>query len=315
MKFFRIHKIIIVLFFLALSMGPAFSKSGSSHAKDMAAVLGLYSYDNHQKESKENLNGLMPLLDLINQMIDDTHTEEFLANHEEKYSSWGELYPDFHPNSYYTIGENKKLYHLLQDDFGFGWGEYGHRLMFHWGFEEKTNINSGSLETALEQSLKTELSKREFNKLKNQLIDTIYEIQKDRMNTMREAVAVFFNLEKLKDVSRGIAAILYYVHLLGDHVEHANDKTAEAVLSPNLILKAIDGTYLKLLDPKNNDSQGKKARNDLQSLKTEMKALKSSNLDDTKYAEKMLDLLIRYLPSTMRYWIEQSCKTRNYKYW
>lgn len=310
----RLHFLVIIVL-IALCMGPAYSKSGSSHAKDMAAVLGLYSYEKHEKESKENLQGLMPLLDLINQMIDDTYTEEYYENREGKYSNWGELYPDFHPNSYYTLGTNNSIYHTLQDDFGFSWGEYGHRLMFHWGFERQTDLNSLSLEEALKQSLKTEMSKKAFRTLKRQLIDTIYNIQDDRMGKMREAVSVFFNLENLKDVSRGIAAILYYVHLLGDHVEHANDKTAEAVLPPNLILKAIDSTYLKLLEPKNDDSQGKRARKDLQALRSEMKTLKKSNLDDTKYAERLLDLLIQYLPSTMKYWIEKSCKTRYYKYW
>ena len=53
----------------------------------------------------------------------------------------------------------------------------------------------------------------------------------------------------------------------------------------------------------------------MKQLDKEMKALNNkSDLVGKEYAQRLLDLLINYLPSTMKYWLSSSAKERGFSF-
>jgi|GEM_PF-1603805 len=272
-------------------------------------VLGVYSESD--KKSKESLQIVQPLLELINLMIDDSHTPEYYSRTDDQAPTSPDNMLQFSPSSYYILGTNSREYHTLKERYNFSWGYYGHRLMFHWGFDYGKPINKSALTTAL---LRKNI---DFNKAETRgLIDSIKDLQKDRMEQMRKAVDDFFDLQGARKISRGIAGILYYVHLIGDHIECANDMTSEAVLPIETIQKNLMPLIRDIqISQFAKDSTAKRPHEDMKQLDKEMKALNNkSDLVGKEYAQRLLDLLINYLPSTMKYWLSSSAKERGFSF-
>jgi hypothetical protein len=101
------------------------------------------------------------------------------------------------PQGFY--GELKKL--------GFSWGHYGHRLLFHWGFNSDPRHSealSGQVKNTVPSPLQSD-----FYRL-------IIQEQQRRNREMITLIRNTFGISRKQNAS-GLATILYDTHLLGDY--------------------------------------------------------------------------------------------------
>ena len=101
-------------------------------------------------------------------------------------------------------------------------------------------------------------------------------INQDLIGTVRQ----YLGIKSLQD-ARDVAALLHYVHLLGDHAEHEGEHTGEAILEMNKISRNIE-IHVRNLAKKDWETFNK--------YKTDIKSI--SSLPEKEYAEKFIEILI-----------------------
>ena len=223
-----VNKLSFLFALFIIGVLPIYSKSGYWHSMDMLSVLGLNS-KNNQPLTYQNYDKLKNMFDSINNLIDQNISTEF-------------------------YGELKKSFKY------FNYGEYGHRIIYHWAFDIDKDISDFQFQNALVKLFNAKISASVstypgyisvYEKLYGRpLTDEIWHNEWDRFKTF-----IQINQEKCNDElinivrnnlginstdSRDIAAILYYVHLLGDHVEHSGELTGCSVLEIETIINNID---------------------------------------------------------------------------
>ena len=271
------NKAIIIALLCVFISAPLYSKSGYWHSIDMQSVLGLYSVNN-QSVSNQNYEKLKSMFDSINNLIDQNITNEF----------YNELKENF-------------LY--------FNYGEYGHRIIYHWAFDIDKDISDIQFQNALAQLFNAKISapyqtypkyiSAYENAYGKELTDEIWqrewirfktfirENQENQNNELIRIVQMYLGLHNSD--SRDIAAILYYVHLLGDHAEHSGDLTGFSVLEIKTILNNID-MHLKNLS-KNNKGFYSLYKNAIKNL---------VETDEKSYAENIINIMIEYIPQIIK---------------
>lgn len=264
---------LLIFFLSALS---AFSKTdrdksgniwGDCHSRDQMLILGLHS-EQKRDATSQNFSKIGDLLSEFNFLIDDHKAE----------------------------GENSKFYKELQDKYNkyggvdFSKHKYTHRIMFHWGYDWGDPLGHDALEKAffgIDTNLKklNPEQKKLFKSFQNDIINE----QRKREAKMTGEVANFFNAQDARNFNRSIGALIYYTHLLGDQMKHANSYSQEAVLPLSQIINKIETAVNDIP----NESRSAKER---KSFKSEWKTLKNSKTTGDSLAQEALRVLQTYLP-------------------
>lgn len=249
-----LRQIFVVLWAFAVF---AFAKNNDGHIHDQMLVLGLWN-DSKVSVSKINQSNVWSLLKRFNDGIDEYN------------------------------GDNQ-FYNKLKAKYpGFNWGEYGHRIIFHWGYDWGDPLNHKAIDVLCMQKLGDEYA---CNSLKN---DIKLE-QEYRESKMTNAVAEFFKTAGLRDFNHAIGAFIYYTHLLGDHIEHAesNDLTNEAVFSTNNIKDRLE-VEIRRLTP--NKTIAAKCAGEIAKLQKAWDDMRNRGLTGEEEAQAVIDVLKKYLP-------------------
>lgn len=279
-----VNKIIILVILINYLQIPIYSKNGHGkkfgddcHCLDMQKVLGFYS-ETDISTSYQNYTKLVTMFDSINNLIDQNITKEF----------------------YNELKENFKY---------FNYGEYGHRIIYHWAFDIDKDISDRQFQDALAKLFNAKISAPYqtypeyisiYEKIyKKPLTDEIWQSEWSRFKSFIRENQEKQNNELINIVhkylglynsdSRDIAAILYYVHLLGDHVEHSGELTGFSVLEIDDILKNVD-IHVKNLS-KTNKGLYSLYRNAINSL---------VELDEKSYAKDILNTMSTYIPQIIK---------------
>lgn len=291
-KRFRNNTIIILLCFL-ISF-PLFSKDGGDHSIDMLRVLGLYTKKQSlSNTSHNNLDKLQPLFSKINDYIDK-------------------------PNVVDYEGVTNNFYDKLKYEFNFFTYEsqYTHRELYHWGFDFDEDITAEGIPS--NNQIPDVLTKTFAKKFSDAYGDVdwmesewyrflkyLKDEQQKRNESLTYAVKESLGLSYSTD-ARDIAALLYYTHLLGDHIEHEGVNSGEAVLELDKIVYNIDDHMKSLTDSisiKNSFySDYIKKINSLQKG------------GDRQYAQGVLDTLSIYLPKILRFRFSKEFSSKNLRF-
>lgn len=101
----------------------------------------------------------------------------------------------------------------------FGWGTYGHRILFHWGYAR---------DPLRHEPLVRRLDALAWSpELRTEFVRALKEEQARRETEMPRLAGSAFGLYVRSD-RRGFSAVLYNMHLLGDLVIHSENTTATA---------------------------------------------------------------------------------------
>lgn len=268
-KIKSIKIIFIILIFIINSTSFVFAKSGPKHAEDMFAILGLdfYSYQNYLVKDD--------LCKTINENIDDVR---------------------------YTL---KNFRVTLQNKYWFSYDlKYTHRLICHWSFDIDEKLTSEMIPDSSQypRALKDRFdfisekwTPAKPDKLWHELLKYISNSQTKRNDKMIKAVKNTLGIKG--SYSRDIAAILYSVHLLGDHIVHAGEDNSEvvlAVLEMDKIVNCIN-EHIRNIAVHFNSVRGRNCMDEYYRYETSLKKCNKSN--DKKYAESVLLTLKTHLPN------------------
>ena len=259
--------IFIVLLIVNIFSQKTFAKIGEDHSWDMLAVIGLYS-ENDFSVSYVNKQKLDYLFASINSYIDKYNQDNFYNN--------------------------------LKAEFPyFNWGEYGHRLINHWGFDIDIDLDSEGTPSdrqypeALKSTFQEKFEYYYGNETTflisdwNRFLKYIRDTQKERNFQIINSIKT--NLGIRANDSRDIGAILYYTHLLGDHVEHEGNLTGLSVLEIDKILLNIN-LHIKNLSKQNKG---------IYTLyKNAINSIRQTN--ETDYAEEILNYMKIYIPKIIK---------------
>ena len=261
----------------------------------MIFVLGFYKTPEKKQVSKQvsiNQDFFMPLVELINVMIDDGPSMNY-SKQEYKIKPTGKIF--------YTCGTNEKwideyIYNRFED-FKLS---NGHRMMFHWGMEDDPRVVNALTECFDDwYDWKEQVSPNIYydrEEWRDNFFSVIEQEQIKRKNILIEAVEDLFSLpHKGSDdiFSSSIAGILYYVHLIGDHIEHSKNTTStvDAVLSMDDIENGLD-KYMEKLSKKGKLIEYKQ-------YKTKIRIDAHYKKDDRIRAGQTLKILGEYLPKIL----------------
>jgi hypothetical protein len=271
-------KIFFIIFYSLCSL-TIYAKTGLStngiwgdcHSKDQMLVLGLFS-EKKQDTTNQNYKKIGILLSDFNYWIDDAHSE----------------------------GENSNFYNKLKAKYpGFTWHQYTHRLMFHWGYDWHDPIGNNALKIAffkLNDGYSQERTTEQI-KMFDSFINDIEEEQRQREYKMSAAVAYFFGTGGATTFNHSIGALIYYTHLLGDHVVHSNSYSEEAVLSTTEIMRKIK-IEVGNLTP--NETLRKRCAKEIDSFNTDWKKLNNSALTNEALAEQALNVMEQKIPPILK---------------
>lgn len=293
-----LNKLIVFLIISMIYVFPVYSKNkhgkkfgDDCHNLDMLKVLGLYSVNNYSA-SKTNYDTLIIMFDSINDLIDQNITREF--------------------------------YNELKDEFQyFNYGEYGHRIIYHWAFDIDKNISDTQFQNAMAKLFNAKISApySSYPKYvsmyeyiyKEPLTDEIWQkewiefktfIQKNQEKCNNKLTSIVRNTLGTNTAdSRDIAALLYYIHLIGDHVEHTGELTGESVLEIDTIINNIDIHVKKLA--KNNKGSYMLYKNAINSL---------PKAGEKEYAKNILETMESYIPQIIKYRFSNQFTTKNLQF-
>lgn len=291
MEFLKLKKrlknsTIIVILLCFLFPSPLFSKGGNDHSIDMLRVLGLYSKSKEQSnKSKNNQSKLQPLFTKFNDYIDK-------------------------PNVVGYEGVTDNYYDEIKKNHNFAYEQqYTHRELYHWGFDFDKKTTSEGIPNDYQIPNALRLTFIKWNG--DEAVSDWYRFLKDlkneqekRNNSLINSVKESFGITDSSD-ARDIAALLYYTHLLGDHIEHEGLNSGEAVLELDKIVYNIDDHMRSLTyDLKRNSFYNDYDRK-IDSLQ---------NGDDRQYAQGVLDTLSIYLPKILRYRFSKEFASKNLQF-
>ena len=200
------------------------------------------------------------------------------------------------------IDQYESFYGKLTDEFPyFNWGEYGHRIICHWGFDLDKDLSERNFQDSLARLFNAKIfagySKTHdgavltddiWYKEWNKFLIFLSEHQKKQneilTNKAKQVLGLNFS------VSEDVAAVLYYTHLLGDHIEHSGAKTGESVLDLSKIERNLS-LHIQSLSKKCDKFYSDYER-DVKRINT---------LNDRDRAQAILNCLIRTIPSILQY--------------
>ena len=268
----RLFSLLIII--LVCSNG--YAKEGKDHSWDMLGVLGLYSSDDLMK-SELNLGILQELFTKVNDYFDKLN----LTN---------------------SVGASDNYYDQLKNEFYFFTYEQilTHRQIYHWGFDFDIDLTEEGIPTdnQIPSALKTTFDKKfkymygDADWLGSEWYRFLKFIIPEQAKRNAFIINYINNFLKLRSASdaRDIAAILFYTHLLGDHIVHDGVHSAEAVLELNKIERNL-ALHIRSLS--------KKCDWYYSDYEQSVKSITSR--DDRERAQEVLDCLCVTIPKILEY--------------
>lgn len=120
------------------------------------------------------------------------------------------------------------FYRRINRDFpSFTWGDYGHRILFHWGFSDHPKRSQALVKQLKECGIQGEERIR-FYRL----------VLKEQQKRNQEMQTIIGRIYGSSNRSKKLTAIIYNIHILQDYVPNKNKKT-DALLNKDLVYKRI----------------------------------------------------------------------------
>lgn len=273
----KISNYLFIFIILILPLSSAFGKNDEGHSQDMLAVLGLYSKNNFFL-TEDNQNKIQPLFTKINNYIDKL-------------------------NNINSEGITDNFYDKLKEEFPFFTYEkkYTHRQIYHWGFDLDTDLTQDDIpsDDQIPETLKQTFSEK-FQDMYGdadwiesewyRFLKFLRSEQEKRNDSLIHYTKKSLGLKFNKD-ARDITAILYYTHLLGDHIEHSGASSGEAVLEVRKIVNNVNKHLKSLTRSQQKDLYNKYT----ESIK------RIHHYSDSQYAQDILNILKKYVPQILIY--------------
>ena len=169
----------------------------------------------------------------------------------------------------------------------FSWGEYSHRLFFHWGFNGDPRKSEAIIKclkkcnaTPVEESKVWDLILAEQKERNRELIDSV-------LNALTEKTG------KIRPISReqvnAIVSIGYDVHLLGDFISGVPDTQSSLLPLDSIVADLVSATL-------NIDGKDHKVRN---TIKKELNDAKGAG-NSSQQAQEMLNVLEKNMPKLLK---------------
>ena len=194
----------------------------------------------------------------------------------------------------------------LQRNFSwFHWGTYGHRLLFHWGFninpeshppmqdQVKTLLKKHTEEEIRHNHLSIEDAQSYSRKQEKAFYDLLKKIQGERNRRLIRKVSEVMGIPTTNGNAAAVATVIYDVHLLGDY------STTNTKALPKLDVIAQDlqqngfERLLRLGDsPEILREMSKK-------LEHEIRAIRKSSRPDPVRAELLIDVTRVFFPQIL----------------
>lgn len=192
----------------------------------------------------------------------------------------------------------------------FTWGNYGHRLLFHWGFngDPKTyGPLQQQIKIALEKDiaakgLRGEEARRYREREKKKLEQLLISLQRKRNNQLIEKVKDVVSIDKTRGYAGAVATIIHDVHLLGDY----ETPLISALPAPDAIERdLIDHGFQRLL-------KGGDRTERLQKIDADLKEALKNGRGRTyrKRAELLLEKLKYCIPQILNERFKETLKSR-----
>lgn len=270
--------VILVVLSILLNLAPAWGLSGSKHAQLWNEVLGI--------TDRQSEGAIQPLWDAAQEVIDKWQNETDA------------------PTEYRKIRSRFKW---------FSWGGYGHRLLFHWGFNADPKKHP-PLKKQVEKCLKTHVENHmkdataaEANVWKKEQTDAFFryitrEMQAPRNKKLISAVVDVTGVPTARGYANALATIIYDVHLLGDYQTTATSALPRIDTIENDL---VQGGFYRLLTGGDRTER-------LEKIDAELKAAVRVGRGriDSKRAQNLLDATKRLLPPLLNERFKNTLKER-----
>jgi len=192
----------------------------------------------------------------------------------------------------------------------FTWGSYGHRLLFHWGFNgdpKKYGPLQQQIKIALEKdiaakNLKGEELKRYREREQKKLNQLLIRLQAERNRKLITKVTDVMGIPRTRGYAGAVATIIHDVHLLGDY----ETPLISALPSPDAIERdLIDHGFQRLL-------KGGDRTERLQKIDADLKEALKNGRGRTyrKRAELLLEKLKYCIPQILNERFKENLKAR-----
>ena len=192
----------------------------------------------------------------------------------------------------------------------FTWGSYGHRLLFHWGFNgdpKKYEPLQKQIKIALEKdisakNLKGEELKRYREREQKKLNQLLIRLQAERNRKLITKVTDVMGIPRTRGYAGSVATIIHDVHLLGDY----EMPLISALPSPDAIERdLIDHGFQRLL-------KGGDRTERLQKIDADLKEALKNGRGRTyrKRAELLLEKLKYCIPQILNERFKETLKAR-----
>ena len=192
----------------------------------------------------------------------------------------------------------------------FTWGSYGHRLLFHWGFNgdpKKYGPLQQQIKIALEKdiaakNLKGEELKRYREREQKKLNQLLIRLQAERNRKLITKVTDVMGIPRTRGYAGAVATIIHDVHLLGDY----ETPLISALPAPDAIERdLIDHGFQRLL-------KGGDRTERLQKIDADLKEALKNGRGRTyrKRAELLLEKLKYCIPQILNERFKENLKAR-----
>lgn len=286
----RLNSYLFTLLLLLLPISSVLGKTGEDHSLDMLAVLGLYS-QNDFFLTDDNQNKIQPLFSKINNYIDELN----VVNSE---------------------GVTDNFYDKLKDEFPFFTYEkkYTHRQIYHWGFDLDNDLTQEDIpsDNQIPETLKKTFSEKfqymygDTNWIESEwyrFLKFLRAEQEKRNDALIRYTKKSLGLTFNKD-ARDITAILYYTHLLGDHIKHSGAYSGEAILEVKKIVKNVNMHIKSLTRSQQKEFYDRYLNN----------VRKIHHFTDDQYAQDILNMLKLYVPQILRSQFEKDFSKKGLRF-
>lgn len=297
MLFQRYLRPMIAALLVMMAASDAFALSGSEHAKEWNEAFGIVD-----AQSKQNIQ---PLWDAAQDLIDRYNIK--LERIAEAYSDGQYASEDIYNSSYTSLKNNFKW---------FTWGDKGHRLMFHWGFNQNpdrgaTPAEHSPLVRRVDECLvkytknMDPLEAKKYRKEQRQLFFKyiMNNMQAPRNKALIRKVWYVTGIPRSRGYANAVATILYDIHILADYTTK-NTSGLQSIKSIEHDL--VHNGFSKLLaggDKTERLNQIEKDFNDAMNV-APGSAIKK------RRAEALIDIAQKYLPKILHERFQNTLKAR-----
>ena len=128
-------------------------------------------------------------------------------------------------------------------------------------------------------------------------VKEIEKVQKEKASQLTMAFYEFFEFSDGNASAYNLAALCYYTHILGDHIEFSRELAVKSVMSVDNIIYELNSVVSKLAGSGLGSSYYKEYAKEIESLQLRKNKLKGG---DKEYAEIVLYIMRKYIPKIIK---------------